>query len=270
MSESEIRALAQRLNMSYDEVKKRVLEAASTKFATITDEKKRMTQAFIYTRAKLLAKPPGKDVKVIVYGLREPINKASRKVARVYVIIQRENLTKAVVVLADDLASEYKNANLFTQYTINVNDIGKEMLMANPMTRFEGGKQVSPEKVLEILKMDQSHFMEFKINEAPNYLSTTKDSKYVDEFDLRATTGIITRANFKKNDKGEIIFSVYELADPEDPEQIITAWVPPPLFKYGEGSLLYMYGTLVMTKDNIVQFQVQGIIPKEAVPLTEV
>jgi len=267
MSERDISALAERLHMSVDEVKRRVKELADTKFSAIPDEKKRMMQAFIYYRAKMLAKPVGKDLKVIVYGLREPIQKAKRKIARVYVIYStEEGDRKGVITLFDDMSVLYQNAQLFHLYTVNVVETGKGALLATANTNFVNGKPVDPQKVLAILKKDTTSFVEFEINNAYNMLSRM-NGQYYDEFDLRATQGIVTRANYKKDEKGDVVFGVYELSDPNNPDSTLTCWIPPPLYKYDEGSELYMYGTLQMDKNGVTQFMVQGIIPITPIPL---
>ncbi len=267
MSERDIQVLAERLQMDPEEIKKRVKELANTKFSTIQDEKKRYSQAFIYFRAKMLAKPNGKDVKVIVYGLREPIQKSKRKVSRVYVIYSNDSGDRrGVITLFDDMSSLYSYAQLFHLYTVNVIDTGKGVLMGTSSTNFVNGKPVDPNKVLSILKKDINNFMEFDINNAYNMLSRM-NGQYYDEFDLRATSGIVTRATYKKDNNGNIMFGVYEISDPNNPDSVITCWVPPPIYKYDEGSELYLYGTLQLDKNNIVQLMVQGIIPITPVPL---
>ncbi|MEL9970865.1 MAG: hypothetical protein QXF16_08420 [Metallosphaera sp.] len=265
MIEKDIQDLASRLGMSPEEIKQKVTETASTKFASIEDEDKRFQQAFIYVRAKLLSKPVGRDKQVIVYGLKEPVRSATKKVSKVYVLTKGVNdkYQRTVMLFQEEMADMYKYAELFTAYTVNVID-GKQILMPTPSTKFVNGKQVPPDKVISILK--QEKFVEFNINDAYDYLSA-KQGKYVDEFDIRATRAIVIRANSKRDSDGNIVSAVYELADPDNPDATISAWVPPPLFKYADGSELYVYGVLQTDKNGIAQLTIQGIKPIVSLPL---
>lgn len=227
--------------------------------------------------ARVLARPPSREVVVIPFGyLEERISKSSGvPVSRIYVLQKVEGTNqwkKNVIVCKERQATLYQDVQLFSVYKVRVFDTGN-ILMATDDTKFT--------EPIQYINMDPVEFLEkavgvkrFRLIEVHKHVSR-RNGRFVDEFDLHGIDAIVLRYKIGQRPDGTK-YAFYVVSDDsigtedviDEEGKIIpaqfTIWVPSTMVKYDVDSELYFYGTVQVDAEGRPYMNAIGVLPIHA------
>ena len=241
----------------------------------------RHTYAIRLLWARMMSKPPTREVYVIPFGLTDARQTKSGLMSRVYVMYrlpEEKQWHKGVVILTDAQAALWETVQLFSVYKIRVSagSTASNILWSTPDTNFD--------ELVKTLNVDPIEFLEksvgvkrFRLAEVHKNLSR-RVGRFVDELDLKGLDAFVLRFRTGQRKDGSK-FGLYVVSDDsvgaEDeldeegrliPAQF-TVWVPYIFVKYDVDSEIYVYGQVTVDSEGRPFMNAIGVIPVHAKPI---
>ncbi|MEM4534984.1 MAG: hypothetical protein QW764_02950 [Desulfurococcaceae archaeon] len=224
---------------------------------------------------KYASAQPTTEYEFIPIGVKSPKKSKFDGLWRgqIYALVKRsKELTKAVIFATGRESFIVNEIKPFFAYKARLASWSEDRLSTTSITKLSEPKMITVNP-LDLLKK-YLNVKEIKVADTPYAVSSMKDEKFVDEWDLRLIRGIVL--NFGEGGDDESgKWAYYIIADESATgEERVTengiiipnrlwVWIPPQFLKYDVGSELYFLGTIALS-DREPRMNAISVIPVHA------
>ncbi len=253
--ETKLRELAQKINLSYEDVVDEYLSIFLDDFIQKDPQFKTDEERHRYTlralRIRLVTMPLVKKYTVIPIGYTDPrITKKGQKMTIIFALVLEKGKKPVIrrIIAMDKYADIYKEIELFAKYDVKLGENRVGDLIVDSRTRFDPDTaeyiDVDPVQLLKSLGVPI-----IPIAEAAKHKSLRGSDGYLIETDWRGIRGIVARKVIGKRKDGTP-FGLYVVGDDSiditdtSQNQGFSVFCPVEQMKFGELSECYFFGTI--------------------------